>query len=127
MNCIFDTSVINTEMIRILQQINRVFNCINSGNSNRIILIDNEINKSIKKIKKIYSCLSYNVSDLGTLHFAHDSITRLHEALIQYFEIVEHFNVKSKNMDIFEYCTSALYQIESFKNNFHYERMKFMS
>ena len=130
MSKIFNVSNVKQEFCNINSFMNEIVVNLQRGNINRIIMIDDCIHKSLKAIKKNYSCLTYQTSQITTLVFAVESLKHITEMFHSYFDFIDiHFkdaqcNIDIKNRDIFDYCDSASQQINNYINNFHYERMK---
>ena len=93
-------------------------------------MIDRSIHKSLKKIKKNFSCLIYQTSQITTLTHAIESLKHITEIFQSYFDLIDAYFIDKqsiielKNRDIFDYCDSASKQINRYINNFHCERMK---
>lgn len=130
MSKIFNISIVKDEFCNINSYMNEIFVNLQRGNINRIIMIDDSIHKSLKAIKKNYSCLTYQTSQITTLTFAIESLKHIAGMFKSYFDFIDaHFidsqcNIEIKNRDIFDYCDSAFQQINNYINNFHYKRMK---
>ena len=130
MSKIFNVSNVKQEFCNINSFMNEIVVNLQRGNINRIIMIDDSIHKSLKAIKKNYSCLTYQTSQITTLTFAVESLKQVTEMFKSYFDFIDtHFkdaqcNIEIKNRDILDYCDSASQQINNYINNFHFERMK---
>lgn len=130
MSKIFNVSNVKQEFCNINSFMNETVVNLQKGNINRVIMIDNSIHKSLKVIKKNYSNLTYQISQITTLTFAVESLKHISEVFQSYFNFIDtHFkdaqcNIEFKNRDILDYCDSASQQINNYINNFHYERMK---
>ena len=109
---------------------NEIFVNLETGNINRIVIIDYCIYKSLKIIKINFSRLKYQMSQISILLFAIEILKNIVEIFKSYFDFIdEHLKdtqniIELKNRDIFDYCNSASQQINNYINNFHYERMK---
>ena len=127
---IFDVSSIKHEFYNIKSYMNEIFVNLETGNINRIVIIDYCIYKSLKIIKINFSRLKYQMSQISILLFAIEILKNIVEIFKSYFDFIdEHLKdtqniIELKNRDIFDYCDSASQQINNYINNFHYERMK---
>lgn len=130
MSKIFNVSNVKQEFCNINSFMNEIVANLQRGNINRIIMIDDSIHKSLKAIKKNYSCLTYQTSQITTLTFATECLKYITDMFKSYFDLIDtHFkdaqcNIEIKNRDILDYCDSASQQINNYINNFHFERMK---
>ena len=130
MSKIFNILNFEHDFCTIISLMNEIVENLHRGNINRVVMIDKSIHKSLKSIKQNYSCLSYQTSQIITLMFAVKSLKHITYIFKIFFDFIDsqfidtQCNINIKNRDIFDYCDSALQQINSYINNFHYERMK---
>lgn len=130
MSKVFVVSSVKHEFCNIKSYMNEIFLNLQKGNVNKIVIIDEYIHKSLKIIKKNFSCLTYKVSQITTLTFAIEILKHIVEVFRSYFGFIDEHLIDTqniielKNRDIFDYCDSASQQINNYINNFHYERMK---
>lgn len=128
MTKIFNISTVKTEIENIKNFINDIILTFKTGNINRILLIDTYIHKSLRQIKRQYSSLTFDVSQIYTLTFSHEQLLHIRDIFNAYFNIIDSNNldIEVKNRDIIEYCESALQQLDNYIDRYHYERMKFI-
>lgn len=125
MSKIFNVPRVNHELCIINSLMNEMFDNLQKGNINRVVMIDSSIHKSLRTIKNNYSCLTYQTSQISILTFAFESLKHIAHKFKAYYEFIDtQCNIEFKNRDIFDYCDSASKQICRYINNFHYERMK---
>lgn len=133
MTKIFNITIVKSEIENIKTFINDVIVTLKTGNINRILLIDTHIHKSLREIKRQYSYLTFNISQIQTLTISHEQMLHIRDIFDTYFNIIDvnlditnsNLDIEVKNRDIIQYCESALQQINKYIDTFHYERMKF--